>query len=215
MRNCSLKGPIRPQQADRVSCVSDWQLTALPVGGTDRYGRRVQLNKARVFILAATFGSLIAFFSAVNADDSANPGFTGVFSDCGIDRNGDGYFEQLVVSGEIDIDSTIDAAVVGWLSAQDGNTVALRPGMDYALPLSRADLVSDAGKTVFHIFFSGEDIRNSRTDGPYKAALILGYDGSFRDTVMYETSAYYHTAFKETPAGMWDHVYDWIQSLLR
>ena len=163
----------------------------------------------RKVLLVSMVGILLlpaVSFTDDSTESRAGARFTGVFSDAGIDISGDGLFEQLMVSGEIEIDSCAEAFVTGILCAQDGHFVSLRPNRHWTAPGGRAELVSDSGKTVFHILFSGQDIRASKTDGPYKAILWLGCedsvlwigrDDSPADSVTYETFAYSYTAFRE------------------
>lgn len=157
--------------------------------------RKILLGSAIAVLMLSTNS-----FTGDSVEGRVGARFTGVFSDSGIDKNGDGYFEQLTISGEVETDSCAGAVVLGYLSGQNGNAITGRPYMDYTAHLGRAELVSESGRTVFHIFFSGQDIWASKTDGPYKAELWLGCEDSstkVADTI-YVTSAYSHTAFRET-----------------
>ena len=120
--------------------------------------------------------------------------FTGNVTYRTVDKNGDGIAEQLAADVEVEILTAGEYTVVGRLK-KGGQMIANRPNFDSML-FSKAPLNGAPGLHSVSLTFSGEQIFQSGTDGPYDLALVaVGASSHAKVTV--PTPAYSHTQFGE------------------
>lgn len=90
----------------------------------------------------------------VTPDDAQ---FSGTYGDQGNDSNGDGLFEKLDFSAEVNVSTTGDYIISALLVSEDGSLIT-----SIAVETSLS-----AGTHSVILPFNGDDIRFSETDGPY------------------------------------------------
>jgi len=116
-------------------------------------------------------------------------GFVGNYSDQGMDFNGNGLYDYLAVTLELNITETADYGIVGWLNDTNGNRIAL---VNNYYNLTQ-------GTHLLTLYFDGYDITYHRVNGPYSLSLILydsiGYEIESQYGVYY-TSVYRFTEFE-------------------
>ena len=114
------------------------------------------------------------------------------FEDAGVDSNGNGYYDQLVVHAHVQADVAGPYHVLAILSDSGGHTHQASV---------RQDLV--AGDNTVALAFDGSEVYHNRTDGPYVlSSLRLAQDTDIdllptqELTGAYTTGAYAYTAFE-------------------
>jgi Big-like domain-containing protein len=112
--------------------------------------------------------------------------------DSGLDTNGNGLYNFLVVNANISVDTANNYTVDGFLYLSNSS-----------LPLYNATSIHlDPSNQTIPVFFDGPAINSSGVDGPYSVTLQLREDGNVYplDTNAYTTLAYSHLAFDPEPA---------------
>lgn len=181
------------------------------VFGRQRYGRKWVSRKrsefvtsrlrriiAWVSVLMLFFGSLGLFFSPNML--AANGVFVPPYSDHGLDTQGDGYFDQLVLNVSLDITEAGTFNVYGGLYDSTFSALITEESSLHSLPL---------GTSVVPLTFSGADIYSSGLDGPYGIWLTL-YDDKWQvlGSDSAQTSHYNHTDFQHLLAEFSPPHYD-------
>ena len=121
---------------------------------------------------------------------------TGIFQDAGRDLNGNGAFEELVVTAELDITIPSTYQVVGVLG---------QSGVEIDRQTTRVEVLS-SGLLDVELGFDGTAIYRSGIDGPYSLMELSVYDEStglileLSATDVHVTAGYLHSGF-EAPAG--------------
>lgn len=141
---------------------------------------------ASVSVLALIFGSLCLFFSP---NVMAGTGvFVPPYSDHGLDTQGDGYFDHLILNVSVDITEAGTFSVYGGLYDSGFSALITEENSLQNLPL---------GASVVPLMFSGADIHNSGLDGPYGVWLTL-YDDKWQvlGSDSAQTSDYNQTDFQ-------------------
>jgi pimeloyl-ACP methyl ester carboxylesterase len=87
--------------------------------------------------------------------------FAGTFHDFGIDTDGDGFFNQLIVEADLDITDVADYRIFGILEDATGN-------------VHQANVVQSLsdGLITLSLSFDGESIFQNGVDGPYTLSII-------------------------------------------
>lgn len=114
-----------------------------------------------------------------------------ILSDAGLDHNGDGRFDKLVVRFEITSSQAGEYQLGGWLHA--GNK---QIGADAA----RVTLT--AGTQTVQITFDGQQIGDNQVNGPYQVEAIWvapGDQAVSEQALLEETTAYQNYAYKSQP----------------
>ncbi len=126
--------------------------------------------------------------ATVSASHSSFAGF----ADRGVDTDGDGFFNQLVVDVDLDVTDAADYRVFGVLEDSAGNRHQA---------FATAHL--DAGPGTVSLAFDGESLFQNRVDGPYTLAEVrLAEEGSLEllpvaeATDAHQTAAYAYTDFQ-------------------
>lgn len=132
---------------------------------TAAFGATAQPGHYRVALTAGGTGGAGAAFSregfALATVSASSSDFAGVFRDFGVDTNGNGLFDQLVVEVDLDVTAEADYRVFGVLEDAAGNThqanvlTALTPG----------------ARTVA-LAFDGESFFQNGVDGPYTLSVV-------------------------------------------
>lgn len=121
---------------------------------------------------------------------------TGIFQDAGRDFNGNGAFEELVVTAELDITIPSTYQVVGVLG---------QAGVEIDRQTTRAEVLS-SGLLNAELNFNGTAIYRSGIDGPYSLMELSVYDETtglileLTAVDVHVTAGYLHSDF-EAPAG--------------
>ena len=117
--------------------------------------------------------------------------FTGAVTDHGLDTNGDGLFDQLVVDVGLTLEAGGTYRVQGTLQLPDGGAV---------IEQVRVEQPMDAGQRSVPLAFSGSQLFDQRLDGPYVVTglVLMSVD---TDTVLalgepHTTEPYVHTQFQ-------------------
>jgi hypothetical protein len=115
--------------------------------------------------------------------------FTGTYRDQGLDTDGDGLFDQLLVDADLNVTDSGHYRIFGVLTDAEGNT-------------HEASVVADllAGPATATLAFDGEEIFSNRVNGPYTLSSIsLIEEGDIEllpvasETDAFRTAAYdYH-----------------------
>lgn len=122
----------------------------------------------------------------------SNSSLTGTFSDTGLDSNGNGLFDELLVRLDINITDPGTFRVLGRLSDGAGNELVAN---------AVATLGSGVSQVVLH--FDGSTLFRNAVNGPYSLSLVrLAEDGENdllpveEQTGVYATTAYAFTQFE-------------------
>lgn len=127
----------------------------------------MKINKKIIFLLIVFLGSVQAYAGYFSKSGYEGPEkearFSGKTSDAGIDLDGDGLYEKLRVTAEIDVVLPGEYTVAGAFRISEdswGN------GAETRKPFT-------TGKHTVEIDFDSQIIRLLRTDGPYEVKLSL------------------------------------------
>ena len=122
----------------------------------------------------------------------AAAGLTGVTRDYGVDTNGNGKYDELVVEVEVYLEA-------GGAYSWSGRLV---DGAGYELSTDGGELTLEAGLRTITFRFDGRDIGASQRHGPYHlVAFDLWGDGAFLSTDGAATTAFYnYRLFEGAPA---------------
>ncbi len=121
--------------------------------------------------------------------------FTGTYRDRGLDTDGDGLFDQLLMDADLNVTDAGHYRIFGVLTDAEGNT-------------HEASVVIDlpAGPTTVTLAFDGEEIFASRVNGPYTLSSIsLTEEGDIEllpvasKTDAFRTAAYDYHQFQHAP----------------
>jgi hypothetical protein len=117
--------------------------------------------------------------------------FTGAVTDHGLDTNGDGLFDQLVVDIGLTLEASGTYRVQGTLEMPDGGSV---------IEQVRVEQPMDAGQQSVSLAFSGSQLFDQRLDGPYVVTELVLMDVD-AGTVLalgepHTTEPYVHTQFQ-------------------
>jgi pimeloyl-ACP methyl ester carboxylesterase len=141
-------------------------------------------DTARPQASAADIGATSAYAVASFQHDRVTI-VPGQFSDQGRDSNGDGLYDDLLVTMQIKVENAGDYDIYGQLTAPDGTEVASRGAIS----------TLTAGTNTITLAFFGTDIGRAGKAGPYKLSNIevtstadLNQDGSLSDA--YTTAPY-------------------------
>ncbi|MEE9174119.1 MAG: Ig-like domain-containing protein [Thermoplasmata archaeon] len=120
--------------------------------------------------------------------------FSPPHADQGLDTNGDGQFEFLVVNATVQVDEAGDFAIEAYLYDPS-----------FRLFVSTYNLTFlDVGVHAVSLLFDGISINVSGVDGPYTAEFYLYNASSFEflDNDSHTTAAYSHLEFEGPPASL-------------
>jgi PKD repeat protein len=117
------------------------------------------------------------------------------YSDSGMDLDGDGLYDQLVIDVQVEVTEADVYRLEGWLEGEDGSLISWASGDPIALTV---------GTHSLSLPFSGPAIHAHNTNGPFTLmALKLlkgnGYQVLDEAEVAYTTSAYAHEHFESLP----------------
>ena len=117
-------------------------------------------------------------------------GLTGVYSDAGVDTDGNSLYNSLKLSVGVEISLESMYNVVAWLEDSLGTPIGWANTQGILAP----------GSHTVELFFDGVLIRKSGKNGPYKVARVELREGEIEDLVasadnVHTTAAYLHTAF--------------------
>ena len=114
-------------------------------------------------------------------------------SDHGLDTDGDGQFNYLVVAVNVTVSVATGYRIDGFLSAPSSTNLSLYASNTTYL---------GTGVSEVWLFFSGAQINNSGADGPYQVSLNLfdAYTGTLWDSTTISTGPYNHLEFESPPA---------------
>ena len=122
--------------------------------------------------------------------------FSGTTTDRGVDLDGDGLFDQLVV----DLGLIVDAAATYWIFA----TLA-RTGSGEPIDQVRLELPLNPGEQSIPVTFPGSLLFDRQLDGPYLVTGLLLEDLDSAEVIAvgepYTTGPYQHTQFQR-PGGL-------------
>lgn len=136
--------------------------------------------------------------SAYSYTDFQQPSafFRDIYSDYGMDTDGDGRYNYLTTGAEVNILIPGTYTILGWLSdSSEGSDIIWDSG----------DLYLDAGVQSMQLNFDGMAIYKHGTDGPYTLSFLALYDEN--DNLVdyqhdaYTTAAYNYTDFQK-PEGL-------------
>jgi pimeloyl-ACP methyl ester carboxylesterase len=132
---------------------------------TGAFTQTAQAGNYRILFAANRSGTAAPDFSrkqfALATVSRSESTFTGSFSDFGLDSDGDGNFDQLVIETEIDVTAAAQYRVYGLLEDANGNAL-------------ESNLVATlgAGSTTVLLGFDGVALYENGVDGPYSLSLI-------------------------------------------
>jgi hypothetical protein len=137
-----------------------------------------------------------AFSREQSLGTAAVPGlarFTGAVSDAGLDTDGDGRFDQLVVDVGLEVDVAGAYALRATLTDAGGT----------AIEQVRIDVQLDPGPQSVPLAFAGDLVYANGSDGPYLVDDLLIADGATGTGLalgpVYQTASYAHTDFQRPP----------------
>ena len=136
--------------------------------------------------------------SAYSYTDFQQPSasFRDIYTDYGMDTDGDGLYNYLTTEAEVNILSPGAYTILGWLSDSSEESDII---------WDSDDLYLDVGVQSMQLNFDGTAIYTHGTDGPYTLSFIALYDenGNLVDYQhdAYTTSAYSYTDFQK-PEGL-------------
>jgi hypothetical protein len=119
----------------------------------------------------------------------------GPYSDSGVDLDGDGLYDLLVIEVQVEVEEAGQYRLEGWLEGQDGSLISWASSD----PLSLA-----VGVHSLSLPFSGPAIRAYNTDGPFTLMALKLLKGDAYEVldevdIAYTTSVYTHDQFKSLP----------------
>jgi len=133
------------------------------------------------------------------AKTSTGAEFTDIFSDYGVDIDGDGLYEYLGVSVGINVTSAGNYTAFGELNFNNTFITTRRSGNNQAGEFY--SFSAGIGIKTINLSFSGNDIFKSGMSGSYNVSLILlNINSSLVDNKTYCTSTYCFSQFREVPA---------------
>ncbi|MEA3357321.1 MAG: GEVED domain-containing protein, partial [Patescibacteria group bacterium] len=120
--------------------------------------------------------------------------FTGTYSDQGVDIDGDGLYDYLTVSAEINVLTGGEFHIFARLNDQDTNEITW----------INEPLTLDAGVQLIPLNFDGLSIRQHGVNGPYSVSLLL--DDQFGNEIDHQydahtTAPYEYTDFERKDAS--------------
>lgn len=120
-------------------------------------------------------------------------GYTGSFSDHGVDVNGNGLYDYLIVTTWIDVAESGNYTIEGNIESKS-KTVATSQNNSYLMP----------GIHAIDLVFDGSEIRTHRKNGSYTLGLLRAMNNSYDELDVlynyYNTSTYTYTQFEKTKA---------------
>jgi hypothetical protein len=145
--------------------------------------------------------------SVIPADSSeigANFVIIGPYSDSRVDTDGDGQYDQLVITVPVEVETGEGGQayrIEGWLADKDNNLISWA---------SSASQVLGEGVHNLSLVFDGRIIHEHGVDGPYTLMALKAVQGSTYNVVnsvhiAYTTPAYSHSEFEEPvspPSGV-------------
>jgi hypothetical protein len=119
----------------------------------------------------------------------------GPYSDSGVDLDGDGLYDLLVIEVQVEVEEAGQYRLEGWLEGQDGSLISWASSD----PLSLA-----VGVHSLSLPFSGPAIHAHKTDGPFTLMALKLLKGDAYEVldevdIAYTTSVYTHDQFKSLP----------------
>ena len=111
------------------------------------------------------------------------------------DTDGDGIFNQLSVSVEVQMVKGGSYTIFGELK-KGNDTISIVPFWHSQI-FSSTSFEGDPGVYMIQIDFSGEDIFTSKRDGPYEVSLDMIGERGWADSFVFQTPAYEHQKFGE------------------
>jgi hypothetical protein len=119
----------------------------------------------------------------------------GGYSDSGLDLDGDGLYDLLVIDVQVEVTEADLYRLEGWLEGEDGSLVSWASSDPVALTV---------GTHSLSLLFSGLAIHAHHTDGPFTLMALKLLRGDAYEVldevdVAYTTSAYTHDQFKGLP----------------
>lgn len=118
-------------------------------------------------LLAAAGGAMMLPVAA-SVSDLHFPG-TAQFK--AVDADGDGRADQLMVDVDVDVQQAGDYVVTARLESSGGLLISNRPALN-SMQFTRADFSgSVVGRRIARLFFSGQQIRAARIDGPWRVVI--------------------------------------------
>jgi len=140
----------------------------------------------------AAFSRQVFALATVSASSS---GFAGTYRDFGVDSDGDGFFNQLIVEVDLDVTAAADYRVFGVLADANGNTY-------------QANVVAalTSGARTVALAFDGESIFQNGVDGHFTLSIVrlaeetaAGLLPVAELTDAYLTAAYGFVEFEHAP----------------
>lgn len=120
------------------------------------------------------------------------------FQDFGLDTDGDGFFNSLVIEVGLDITASANYRVFGILKDAQGHTID-----------SSTEATLNIGANIVTLQFDGETIFNNRVDGPYTITVVrLSEEGNLETMLVdeltdaHQTAAYSFREFQHTPISL-------------
>ncbi len=136
--------------------------------------------------------------------------FSPPHSDNGLDNDGDGKYDYLVVEAKVNVTTAgrynLNASLMGGssvrtLSATNSSDATYSPNVYIDYVWTEADLA--AGVQTVELRFDGIKIKRSGVDGPYQVSLSLNdSDWEWLDYDIYNTSAYSNSSFQSPPISI-------------
>jgi pimeloyl-ACP methyl ester carboxylesterase len=122
-------------------------------------------------------------FTLATVSSSAST-VAGPFKDHGVDTDGDGFFNQLVIEVGLNITAKAKYRVLGVLKDSQGNTLE-----------ASAEAMLDTGTQTVALQYDGVMLFNNRVDGPYTLATVrLAEEGELEILPVDERNNVYQTA---------------------
>jgi len=120
--------------------------------------------------------------------------FIGNYADYGIDTNGNGLFDYLAVNVELEITTSGEYTIEGWLYDGDGNPIEIA---------SITEHLNEGLQTVT-LNFNGISIYQNQVNGPYYVKYLTLRGSGIMDFVedAYTTSSYEFTKFEKPPVPL-------------
>ena len=146
-----------------------------------------------------------------NYTDFSEPGalFTGVYSDAGYDEDGDGYYNFLRVTTDVNFTESSHYEISGELFKQVG-------WEHQFITWAHTEVqVSEAGEQTITVDFSGYEIRNKGLNGYYGVTLRLRdvTQAIEIDSLDFTTGTYYYYDDFELPSVFFDDTYNVTEEL--
>lgn len=127
---------------------------------------------------------------------------SGIYTDSGIDTDGDGIYNFLAVNVETNTTRAGNYTLEGWLYDSNGNHIILGTNSTYL----------NVGRQSVTLTFDGLTINRNRVEGPYNLRYLNLLSGSSQIDFVYDTyntSAYSYTDFRSTSASLQDTYSDY------